>query len=157
MAGSLGRASFVPWCGPHPDVQHLATGNQQLTTVLVRNVPHGVAREEVLLAVNTRGFEGAYDLLYLPMDFRTHENKGYCFLNLVSEELARSFMGAFNGFSEWPMRSRRVCTVEWSVTQGFNLIADLCRNSRILGDHVPDKFKPVVFVGKTRVSFPEPA
>ncbi|CAK0881123.1 unnamed protein product, partial [Prorocentrum cordatum] len=217
MAGSLGRALFVPWHGLDPDVQHLATGKQQLTTVLIRNVPHGVTRDEMLIkgycflnfvseelarsfigAFNgfsewpmrsrrvctvewsvTQGFNLIADLcrnsrilgdhvpdkfkpvvfvgktrLPLPIDFRTHDNKGYCFLNFVSEELARSFIGAFNGFTEWPMRSRRVCTVEWSVTQGFNLIVDLCRNSRILGDHVPDKFKPVVFVGKTRLPLP---
>ncbi|CAK0899473.1 unnamed protein product [Prorocentrum cordatum] len=154
--GAFGRALSSPGQGPDPDIQPLATDNKRCTTLLLRNIPCGVTRDEFINAMNGEGFEGAYDFVYVPIDFKTHQSKGYAFVNLISEELAINFSSAFNGFTKWPIRCRKLCTVTWSCVQGFQANVDRYQHSFITTDHVPEHFKPVVFVGKSRAPFPKP-
>ncbi|CAK0814362.1 unnamed protein product [Prorocentrum cordatum] len=145
-----------PGQGPDLDIQHLATDSKHYTTLVVRNMPCGVTRDEFIHAINGEGFEGTYDFVYVSIDFKTYQSKGLAFVNFVSEELANSFMGAFNGFTKWPIRCRKPCTVTWSRVQGIRANLDLHQRSFLMTDHVPEQFKPAVFVGKSRALFPQP-
>ncbi|CAK0794519.1 unnamed protein product [Prorocentrum cordatum] len=83
------------------------------------------------------------------------ESKGFAFVNFVSNELANSFIGAFSGFTKWPIRCRKLCTITWCAIQGFQANVDNWHTLAI-EDYVPDQFKPVVFIGKSRAPFPQP-
>jgi RNA recognition motif-containing protein len=156
MAGALGRASFSPGPGVAHGIPQLATDEEQHTTVIICHVPCGVTRDELINAMNENGFEGAFNFVYMPIDLKTFQSKGYGFVNLISNELAHRFIDAFHGFTQWPIRCRKTCTVTWAMMQGLNANVNRIRNSVIMGAEFPDAFKPAVFVGKSRVPFPEP-
>jgi len=154
--GAFCRALASPGQGPNPDIQHSATDSKHYTTLIVKNVPYGVTRDELIDAMNGEGFEGAYDYVYLPVDFMTHQSKGYAFVNFASNELANSFIGAFSGFTKWPIRCRKLCTITWCAIQGFQANVDRYWHTLGMEDYIPDQFKPVVFIGKSRAPFPQP-
>lgn len=107
--------------------------------------------------MDDQGFNGCFDLVYVPVDFATHCGLGYAFVNLVSPEAASSFVAAFNGFSNWPSASSKVCEVSWSCElQGLEAHVQRYRDSPVLHESVPDMFRPVLFNDGERVPFPAP-
>lgn len=127
------------------------------TTVMMRNIPNNYTRHMLVALVNSRGFRGSYDMLYVPMDFQTQTGLGYAFVNLVSYEEAERLRRAFDGFRNWSCLSEKVCEVVWSdVLQGLEGHVERYRNSPVMHESVPDDFKPALFVGGERVPFPPP-
>ena len=66
------------------------------------------------------------------------------------------FIIAFDGFRDWPFPSSKVCSVDLARVQGLDNNVEMYRNSIIMGDEVPERFRPVLFDGTDRVPFPEP-
>ena len=62
-------------CGEVPS----SPGLEWRTTLLLRNVPYLLTRDMFVELLNSQGFQGQYDLVYLPMDFKTSQNLGYGF------------------------------------------------------------------------------
>jgi len=92
----------------------------------------------------------------MPTDFKTEMGMGYAFVNLISAEEVPRFMLAFHGFREWPRPSSKICVVDLSRTQGLDANVGRYRNSPVMSDEVPERFRPVLFAGTKRVPFPEP-
>jgi len=127
------------------------------TTVMLRNVPNNYSRTMLLNLINTEGFAGEYDFVYLPMDFKSHASLGYAFVNLVTPEKAAAFWTAFDGFNKWKVASQKVCSVSWSCPyQGLEAHIERYRNSPIMHSDMPDEYKPIVFRNDQRVPFPAP-
>merc|ERR1712186_284538 len=120
-------------------------------------IPNNMTRDQLLSLIDDHGFRGYYDLVYLPMDFKTKHGLGYAFINLVSTESAECFRQKFHGFSKWPLHSAKICAVSWSnAYQGVHDNVERYRNSPVMHESVPDGFKPLLFVNGTRVPFPPP-
>ena len=63
----------------------------------MRNIPSRYTTGELLNEIVQHGFGGTIDFFYLPTaDFCTKRNKGYCFVNLRTSELASDFKRAFS-------------------------------------------------------------
>jgi len=134
-----------------------AASGLQKTTVMLRNLPNNYTRDMLLHLVDTHGFSGSYDLIYMPTDFTSNVGLGYAFINFVSTEEASRFWSKFQGFSDWEVASKKVCEIGWSsVLQGLQPHIDRYRNSPVMHDSVPDEFKPVLFSNGERVRFPSP-
>jgi len=68
------------------------------------------------------------------------------------------FWRTFEGFSNWMLPSKKSCFVSWcSPHQGLEAHIERFRNSSVMGDDVPEYFKPAVFLGEQQVPFPEPS
>jgi hypothetical protein len=104
--------------------------------------------------MNARGLAGLYDFVYLPMDFKTKSSIGYAFANFRSSAAALSFYASMDGYSQWPIRSKKVCSVQWSSTQGLEANVRLILKSGVMRKKCPDEFKPSVFVAGRPVPFP---
>jgi hypothetical protein len=127
------------------------------TTVMLRSFPNNYSSTMLLDLFNTEGFKGKYDFMYLPMDFMTAANLGYCFLNFTTHNNAQSFIEAFDGFSRWVVPSKKCCTVVWSDPhQGLEDYIERYRNSPIMHRSVPLEYKPALFRDGERVPFPAP-
>jgi hypothetical protein len=145
-------------CGDFPQMASPQMGIQrdECTTVILRNLPCPFLREHLIKEMDAKGFAGLYNFVYMPIDFRTEMSMGYAFVNLVNVEEVQRFVLAFNGFKDWPRPSAKICVVDMSRTQGLNANVERYRNSPVMGDEVPERFRPVIFDGTERVSFPEP-
>lgn len=128
-----------------------------LTTVMFRNVPNNYSRLLLQQLLDSEGFKGKYDFVYLPMDFKSSASLGYAFVNLINEEEAERLKGAFEGFSRWAMPSQKVCNVDWSSPfQGLDSHIERFRNSPVMHESVPDEHKPALFADGQRRPFPPP-
>jgi hypothetical protein len=127
------------------------------TTVMMRDIPNSYSCNRLVDLFDAAGFQGTYDFLYLPIDFRTNMSLGYAFVNFVSSRDAQEFMLYFDGFSNWHFSSAKVCNVFWSdPNQGLDEHVERYRNSPVMHENVPDDFKPRLYAGSVRVAFPAP-
>jgi RNA recognition motif-containing protein len=87
--------------GRHKDYQHgqvpktvdlqkqfEATFEGAPTTLMIRNIPNSYTQRELLKELESLGFAGAFDFLYMPVDKGTMSNVGYAFVNFVDGEWA---------------------------------------------------------------------
>lgn len=131
--------------------------NDDRTTLMFRNLPNNYNRSTLLHMLDSEGFKGSYNLVYLPTDFRNFAGFGYAFVNFVRHEEARRAKMSFQGFVRWRVPSRKTCDVVWSgPVQGLQAHTERYKNSPVMHDSVPDEYKPAVFVEGLRVSFPTP-
>ena len=132
----------------------LESGNS--TTVMLRNVPYDARQQGVLSLLDEEGFRCQFDFFYAPLDFKSKNNLGYAFINLVSTEVARRFFQHFDGKRTtsrpgWD-KPLRVC---WARVQGLGSNIDHYRNSPV--NEMPTEFKPMLFDGEgVAVPFPAP-
>jgi hypothetical protein len=129
---------------------------EKQTTVMIRNIPNNVTRADLLNVLIGAGFQGLFDFLYLPMDFKKNSNVGYAFVNLVSEEAADQIYAAFEGFTGWGYNSHKVTEIVWGNMHGLQAHIERYRNSPVMHPDVPDEHKPLVFSNGQPYEFPAP-
>lgn len=127
------------------------------TTLILRNLPMGYSRDDLLELLDDEGFNGKYDLVYHPIDFGTRLGFGYAFVNFVSADAATECSEYFNGFASWKTNQDKACEVSQSTElQGLEAHVERYRNSPVMHESVPDEFKPAAFADGHRVPFPLP-
>jgi hypothetical protein len=125
------------------------------TSVMMRNLPNDYTREMLLELLDAHGFQGEYDFIYLPVDFKRKAGLGYAFVNFSRPEVAERIFATMQGFKRWQYSSTKVLEVSWGEPlQGLDAHVDRYRNSPVMHRDVPDKFKPLLFQGNVRVPFP---
>jgi hypothetical protein len=152
--------------GEEPELEQLSV-TDAVTTLMLKNIPNNCSREQFLDLLDTHGFRGLYDFVYLPLDFnrgalkgRRCFNKGYAFVNIMSVEKAQALKTQFNSFqwSAWgdAFDSAKVCEVVDAQLQGCLKNVNRYRNSRVMHEDVPDAHKPMLFGASGRIPFPSP-
>ena len=63
---------------------------------MLRNIPNKYTREMLVKQLNLE-FQGHFDFLYLPIDFKNQCNVGYGFINFRTVEACETFVNAFHG------------------------------------------------------------
>jgi len=127
------------------------------TTVMLRNIPNMYTRTMVRELIDSEGFTGRYDFLYMPVDFNSGVNLGYVFVDLISPADAHAFINHFTGFARWPVASEKICEVSWSNQhQGLDQHIERYRNSPVMHEIVPDEWKPMILSDGLPVHFPPP-
>jgi hypothetical protein len=56
---------------------------QPITTVMIRNIPNKCSQRELIAELESVGFQGCFDFLYIPLDLGTMSNVGYAFINFT--------------------------------------------------------------------------
>lgn len=147
--------------GRHRRARHLGLSSvesdvQELTTVMLKNIPNNLSRTALLELFDAAGFQGFYDFVYLPIDQDSDVNVGYAFVNLTDADAGQEFWKVFNGFCEWgwDRASTKVCYLEWSQMQGLDAHVQRYRNSPLLHARMPDKRRPILLHEGVRVEFP---
>jgi len=154
-SGSGAKAETMEQKPPPPK---LALPSHPETTVMMRNLPKQCSRDTLLAVIDSEGFVGAYDFIYLPIDFVSSESFGYCFINFVNHEEAGRFREYFQNFSQWTGTCEKRCDVAWSdnIHQGLTSHIDRYRSSPVMHVDMPDECKPAVFANGERATFPPP-
>jgi len=129
--------------------------DNERTTVMLRNLPNNYTREMLLSLIDSEGFAGLYNFVYLPMDFRNWAGFGYAFVNMNEHDDAQRLKDHFDGFCKWKVLSRKVCDAVWSGPhQGLAAHIERFRNSPVMHENVPDEYRPVLFANGKRIPFP---
>lgn len=126
---------------------------QEVTTVMLRNIPQRYDREALIDVLDRSGFGGSYDFFYLPIDFHTTNSVGYAFINFISEAELTRFRAAYVG-KKLSEESPKVCEVCDAKLQGKSRNVEFYRNSTVMG--MDENYHPVLFENGVRVPFPKP-
>lgn len=128
------------------------------TSVMIRNMPTSYTRDMLLDLVDSMGLAGAYDFVYLPIDFKSQTGLGYALMNFTSVVNAQRCFARLEGFCNWRVPCDTVCAVAWSSpTQGLEAHLERYRNSPVMHHSLPDEWKPVLLRQGMRVAFPPPS
>lgn len=122
-------------------------------TVMLRNIPNKYTQRMLLNEINNMGFNGQYDLLYLPLDFKNRCNVGYAFINFLSNPVAVEFIKRLSGYKLPGFNSHKICEVSWARVQGLKANIQHFRNSPINSVTIPDS-RPLLFAHGQEIQFP---
>lgn len=111
----------------------------------------------LLELLDSEGFVGMYNFVYLPVDFQRWVGLGYAFINLVTHEVADRARAHFDGFDAWVVESNQVSLACFGDTlQGLTELVERYRNSPVMHELIPGNVKPVIFQNGQRLTFPAP-
>jgi len=93
----------------------------QVTTLMVRNIPNMYTRSMLIEELDSLGFEGDYDFIYLPIDKSTQWNVGYAFVNFKTSEAAKRCVTDVTDytFNRFEHGSRKVAQISVAHIQGL--------------------------------------
>lgn len=127
------------------------------TTLLLKNIPPSCTTAMLVDMLNAQGFDGSYNFVYAPTDFRSLTCFGYGFVNLVNFKEAVRMMESLDGYDGWASTGINAMEVVWSMPhQGLDLQIRRFQNSPVMHPSVPDEIKPMIFTDGVRSPFPEP-
>jgi len=139
------------------DSQLQCTVSAEPTTLMLRNIPNSYTRDMLIELLDQEELQGSYDLVFVPLDFRSLASLGYAFVNFTSNANAERAKGKLQGFNSWGVTSYKVCQVAWGSThQGLSAHIKHYRNSPVMHKTVPESYKPALFKDGIRVAFPGP-
>jgi hypothetical protein len=127
------------------------------TTVMVRCLHEDLNCQAFVQQINSMGWKGLYDFVYMPINFRGKGNFGYVFVNFCSAMLALEFRHALASFELTGSHECSQWTTGWSTCQGLDANVERYRNSPLMHKQVPVECKPAIFdESGSRIAFPEP-
>jgi len=127
------------------------------TTVMMRNLPNILTRDLFVQLLNDQGFSGRFNLIYLPIDFKSRKNLGYAFVSLIDAEAILDLWKSFQGFTSWGLLSEKICQVTWSEPhETLSDMVERFRDSKVMNENVPDGCKPIMLKNGSRIPFPHP-
>lgn len=127
------------------------------TTVMLKNLPKGLSRSMLLELLEQKGFSEQVNFVYLPVEFTRRSCMGYAFVNFEHPSMVAGFWDAFEGLTQWPVPSSKICRVTWSSPlQGLTEHVERFRNSPLMHSSVPDECRPILLRSGVRASFPAP-
>mmetsp|Transcript_94599 Transcript_94599/g.282534 ORF Transcript_94599/g.282534 Transcript_94599/m.282534 type:complete len:351 (-) Transcript_94599:17-1069(-) len=130
---------------------------KRYTTLMLRGLPCNYDNEMLGRLLRAHGVE--YTFSYFPADFRRMCGLGYAFVVCESHEGALEAKASLDGFSGWEVEgSKKVCSVCWGAAefQGLEANIERYRNSPVMHESVPERFKPTLYEQGLRVPFPGP-
>lgn len=118
------------------------------TTLMVRNLASDLTQAALVEEFVALGFQGSFDFVYMPINFRAQGNFGYAFVNFTSHAAASQAMQQIECLGWNGM---------WSTCQGLSGNVDRYRNSPLMHEQVSSDCKPALYdCNSNRVPFPAP-
>ncbi|CAE7342964.1 ML3 [Symbiodinium sp. CCMP2592] len=153
--GNRSRKCFKPYHSkivPRSSILEAARADEPVTTLMLRNIPNKYTQNSLMQEICARGFRGAFDFFYLPMDVHNRSNVAYAFLNFISPKEAENFRNEFHGRQFHRVRSRKVAAVSNAHLQGLQANLQHFEHRVVLLSR-NDQYRPVVFRNGHRVKF----
>jgi hypothetical protein len=118
--------------------------NNNVTTLMIRNLPYTLTQQELLQALDGSGFAGLYDFFYLPHKFKEHKNLGFAFVNFLTPESAATFSNDWHHTFRFKMGSmHKPLNISAAAVQG-RAANERAANSHKMGRVKNNFFRPVV-------------
>ncbi|KAL7129164.1 hypothetical protein ABFS83_13G045600 [Erythranthe nasuta] len=123
------------------DLEKILNGEDIRTTLMIKNIPNKYTSKMLLAAIDET-HKGAFDFLYLPIDFKNKCNVGYAFINMVSPSHIISFFEAFNGKKWEKFNSEKVAFLAYARIQGKIALISHFQNSSLMNED--KRCRPIV-------------
>jgi hypothetical protein len=94
-----------------------------VVTLMIRRVPRRYTQEELKSEIENAGFDGCFDVFYLPMDERHKRNRGFAFVNFVDSSFAAHFQKMFHDQHLKTHQAGHPLDVVASELQGFDAMS----------------------------------
>ncbi|EER11610.1 hypothetical protein Pmar_PMAR009824 [Perkinsus marinus ATCC 50983] len=110
-----------------------------MTTVMIRNFPRHLSQQDIIDTILLpRGLIPGedFDFFYSPMNFRTLQNAGYCFVNFCHSAKAQRYV-------EFPNEHNLEWTVCWARVQGLSANWNHYKDSPVV--QMPEEYRPKWF------------
>lgn len=133
--------------------------NHAPTTLRLSNLPRELTQLELLHTLDSIGFSGFYDFVFLPINLHTGRSRCHAFVNLTRHKYGLTLAAHLHNFKDWNVGNNDTgeCKVEWSLPmQGLIEHVDHYRNHAAMHASVPDEMRPTIFVDGWRMPFPSP-
>jgi len=93
--------------------------------MMVRNIPFKYSIDELASEIDALGFQGVYDMMYLPLMSKGLDNVGYAFVNLTSASKAGEFhrLVSKHRFKLHQDKFCHAATVNYAKLQGLSSYA----------------------------------
>mmetsp|Transcript_93758 Transcript_93758/g.148032 ORF Transcript_93758/g.148032 Transcript_93758/m.148032 type:complete len:370 (+) Transcript_93758:152-1261(+) len=117
--------------------------HETVTTAMVRNLPNQIKQSDVIRKLETTGFKASFNFCYVPSTFTTSKNKGYAFINFVSNAAYTRFLGAWHGKNIFGNDAVTTLNVTKAAIQGLELNVQRWGGPRIRRIRNPE-FRPFV-------------
>jgi len=119
------------------------------TTVMLRNIPNKYTREMLIKQLSV-DFNGLFDFMYLPIDFKNKCNVGYGFINFRTTEACAKFVKDFHGVDVRKclpgLNSKKVVEVTPARVQGLQENVRRLRNSPVMNQLIDHpEWMPLLF------------
>lgn len=104
-----------------PDGMTSSLPYSTVTTLMICNIPCKMSLQMMKDLINSKGFDGKYDFLYLPRKGHRSGNLGYAFINFPDAEVAAQFSAELEGFevSTMGMNTNKVVMIRRARVQGY--------------------------------------
>jgi hypothetical protein len=149
------KPKFVPPPQPLLGPDRRSTQTAQ-TTLIIRNIVGNCNRRMLVKFMNRHGFQGKYNLLYLPQRFPDQGCFHYAFVNFVSEDAASEFQAQLNGCDEEDLFGEQYADISWSRCQGLQANIEKFRNSSVMHPSVEEACRPLLLKDGKAIPFPKP-
>jgi hypothetical protein len=104
------------------------------TTIVLRNFAETVDRTYLCYLLDSTGFYGHYDFLFVPISRKTGKHKGLAYINFTTHAAATS---AMLKLSYW-------FQVSWNqACQGLRALVENYQNSPLMSQDTPNACKPI--------------
>ncbi|XP_047315288.1 protein MEI2-like 2 [Impatiens glandulifera] len=124
------------------ELDKIRSGEDIRTTLMIKNIPNKYTSKMLLAAIDEK-HRGAYDFLYLPIDFKNKCNVGYAFINMLSPWHIVSFYESFNGKKWEKFNSEKVANLAYARIQGKVALVAHFQNSSLMNED--KRCRPILF------------
>jgi hypothetical protein len=138
-----------------PPGQWLAAPHELKTTLIFKNLPSDITRDRVCKLLD-ECFDGRYDFVYAPVNFKTLKSCCYSFVNFKDPAHAEMARRHFDGLSVDGENGAQQLSASWSEQQGLQEQIERFRNCPVMHPDVPDEYKPLLLRCREQVPLPEP-
>jgi hypothetical protein len=125
------------------------------TTIIIRNLSKECTRDAMIQLLQSEGYGGSYDMVHVPVGFQDLTGLGHALINFIDPAVAQDALLHFEGFSGLSTNAE-LCQAGWSNVQGLPAHVKRYRDSPMMHESIPDRFKPAMFKDGVQVAFPEP-
>jgi hypothetical protein len=112
------------------------------TTCMIKNIPNKYTLEMLIELLNEDHY-GAYDFVYLRMDFQNNCNVGYAFVNFIDVEYVHEFYIKIHGMAWKRFSSRKIAELTYASIQGLDSLKRKFRRSGVMSEH--ESYRPRTF------------
>lgn len=131
--------------------------SESRTTLVMKNLPRSFDRNMLKKLLDSEGFAGSFDFLYVPLQWNQEQCVGYGLVNFVSVEAANRVWDHFVSYRDWDSPGHGLLELCWDTRhQGLQQLIKYYRNNSVMHPTLPDDCKPVLFNQGKQVPFPPP-